>query len=241
MAGLFRRGWVAILATVLASLATVACAQNPSTPSNTPATTPATSPGTTGQSVRSPTAAPQQAETPPPVPPNAVSNPDYIIGPGDSIQIFVWRNPELSVTVPVRPDGKISTPLVEDVVAVGKTPSQLAREIERALAEYIRSPQVNIIVTNPVSTFSQVKVIGEVKSPQSVPYREGLTALDAVLAVGGLTQFAAGNRAKIMRKGQDGKDTEIKVRLDALVHKGKVSENVALLPGDVLIVPASLF
>jgi polysaccharide export outer membrane protein len=208
----------------LASLAAVACAQTPVT------ATPTT-----------PQPAPQQAETPPPLPPDAVTNPDYVIGPGDAIQIFVWRNPELSVNVPVRPDGKISTPLVEDVVAVGKTPSQLAREIEKALAEYIRSPQVNIIVTNPVSTFSQIKVIGEVKSPQSVPYREGLTVLDAVLAVGGLTQFAAGNRAKIVRKGKDGKDTEIKVRLDALVHKGKVSENVALLPGDVLIVPASLF
>lgn len=228
MAGLFSRGWAAVLAIVLASLATVACAQNPPPAASAPATA-------------TPQPAQQQAETPPPVPANAVTNPDYIIGPGDSIQIFVWRNPELSVTVPVRPDGKISTPLVEDVVAVGKTPSQLAREIEKALAEYIRSPQVNIIVTNPVSTFSQIKVIGEVKSPQSVPYREGLTALDAVLAVGGLTQFAAGNRAKIVRKGKDGKDTEIKVRLDALVHKGKVSENVALLPGDVLIVPASLF
>jgi polysaccharide export outer membrane protein len=224
MAELFRRGWAAVLAIVLAHLAAVACAQTP--PAGAPATPPA---------------AAQQAETPPPLPPDAVTNPDYVIGPGDSIQIFVWRNPELSVTVPVRPDGKISTPLVEDVVAVGKTPSQLAREIEKALAEYIRSPQVNIIVTNPVSTFSQIKVIGEVKSPQSVPYREGLTALDAVLAVGGLTHFAAGNRAKIVRKGKDGKDTEIKVRLDALVHKGKVSENVPLLPGDVLIVPASLF
>jgi polysaccharide export outer membrane protein len=145
------------------------------------------------------------------------------------------------VTVPVRPDGKISTPLVEDLVAVGKTPSQLAREIETRLAEYIRSPQVNIIVTNPVSTFSQVKVIGEVTNPQSLPYREGLTTLDALLAVGGLTQFAAGNRAKIVRKGEDGKQVEIRVRLESLVRKGKVSENVPLKPGDVVIVPASLF
>jgi polysaccharide export outer membrane protein len=170
-----------------------------------------------------------------------VTSPDYIIGPGDQVQVFVWQNPDLSVTVPVRPDGKISTPLVEDLVAVGKTPSQLAREMEKALAEYIRSPQVNIIVTNAVSTFSQIKVIGEVTSPQALPYREGLTALDAVLAVGGLTQFASGNRAKIVRKGPDGKETVIKVRLDALVRKGKVSENVALRPGDVLIVPASVF
>ncbi|HEV8331048.1 MAG TPA: XrtA/PEP-CTERM system exopolysaccharide export protein [Steroidobacteraceae bacterium] len=174
-------------------------------------------------------------------PPNAVTNPDYIIGPGDSIQVFVWRNPELSVTVPVRPDGKISTPLVEDLVAVGKTSSQLAREIEKRLAEYIRSPQVNIIVVNPVSTFSQVKVIGEVTNPQSVPFREGLTTLDVILAVGGLTQFAAGNRAKIVRKGEDGEQVEIKVRLESLVRKGKITENVSLKPGDVLIVPASLF
>lgn len=163
----------------------------------------------------------------------------YVIGPGDTVQVFVWRNPELSVTVPVRPDGKISTPLVEDMVAVGKTSSQLAREIEKVLAEYIRSPQVNIIVTNPVSTFSHVKVIGEVATPQSVPYREGLTALDVVLAVGGLTEFAAGNRAKIVRKNADGKDVEIRVRLDALVRKGKISENVPVQPGDVLIVPES--
>jgi polysaccharide biosynthesis/export protein len=231
MTGSFRRGWTAVLAIVLASMAMAARAQSPQPKV----------PETTGQSGQAPTAAPPAAAEPPPPVPGAVTNPDYRIGPGDQIQVFVWRNPELSVTVPVRPDGKISTPLVEDLVAVGKTSSQLAREIEKALAEYIRSPQVNIIVVNPVSTFSQVKVIGEVATPQSMPYREGLTVLDAVLAVGGLTQFAAGNRAKIVRKGEDGKDTEIKVRLEALVRKGKVSENIALRPGDVLIVPASLF
>jgi polysaccharide biosynthesis/export protein len=140
----------------------------------------------------------------------------------------------------VRPDGKISTPLVEDLVAVGKTSSQLAREIEKALAEYIRTPQVNIIVTNPVSTYSHVKVIGEVTTPQSVPYREGLTLLDVVLAVGGLTEFSAGNRAKIVRTEQ-GKTIEIKVKLESLVRKGKMSENKPLRPGDVLVVPESFF
>ncbi|HKU16972.1 MAG TPA: XrtA/PEP-CTERM system exopolysaccharide export protein [Steroidobacteraceae bacterium] len=170
-----------------------------------------------------------------------VTDPSYIIGPGDTVQVFVWRNPELSVTVPVRPDGKISTPLVEDMVAVGRTPSQLAREMEKVLAEYVRSPQVNIIVTNPVSTFSQVRVIGEVTKPQSIAYREGLTALDVVLAVGGLTEFAAGNRAKIIRKNSSGQQTEIKVRLESLVRKGKISENVAMQPGDVLMVPQSIF
>ena len=184
------------------------------------------------------------ADTPPGAAPptaEAATDPDYVIGPGDTVQVFVWRNPELSVTVPVRPDGKISTPLVEDMVAVGRTSSELAREIEKVLTEYIRSPQVNIIVTNPVSTYSQIKVIGEVTNPQSVPYREGLTALDVVLAVGGLTEFAAGNRAKIIRKDENGKAREIKVRLDALVRKGKISENVDVFPGDVLIIPESFF
>lgn len=165
----------------------------------------------------------------------------YVVGPGDTIQVFVWRNPELSVIVPVRPDGKISTPLVEDMVAVGKTSSQLARDIEVVLAEYVRSPQVNIIVTNAVSTFSQVKVIGEVVTPQSVPYRDGLTVLDVVLTVGGLTEFAAGNRARIVRKNAAGENLEIKVRLEALVRQGKIAENVDVQPGDVLIVPASFF
>lgn len=185
-------------------------------------------------------AAPVSATEAPPVDPGLVDS-NYLIGPGDTIQVFVWRNPELSVTVPVRPDGKVSTPLVEDIVAVGKTSSELAREVERVLSEYIRSPQVNIIVTNPVSTFNQVKVIGEVGTPQSIPYREGLTALDAVLAVGGLTEFAAGNRAKIMRKDSQGNTTEIRVKLEAVVRKGKLAENVDLRPGDVLIVPQSMF
>lgn len=180
-------------------------------------------------------AAPQTA------PQSSAVGPQYVIGPGDTVQVFVWRNPELSVTVPVRPDGKISTPLVEDVVAVGKTSSELAREVERVLGEYIRSPQVNIIVTNAASTYSQIQVIGEVATPQSVPYREGLTALDVVLAVGGLTEFAAGNRAKIVRKAEDGTSVEIKVKLEALVRKGKMSENQPMRPGDVLVIPQSFF
>jgi polysaccharide export outer membrane protein len=165
---------------------------------------------------------------------------EYIIGPGDTLQVFVWRNPELTTTVPVRPDGKISTPLVEDMVAVGKTPSQLARDIEAVLAEYIRQPQVNIIVSEAVSTFSQVKVIGQVQSPQSIPYREGMKVMDAVLAVGGLTTFAAGNRAKIVR-AEPGGQKEFKVRLADLVNKGDLSQNLALKPGDVIVVPQSRF
>ena len=165
---------------------------------------------------------------------------DYLIGPGDTLQVFVWRNPDLTVTVPVRPDGKISTPLVEDMVAVGKTPSALARDIEKALAEYVKSPQVNVIVTIPVSVYSQVRVIGQVQHPQALPYRDGMTVLDALLAVGGLGQFAAGNRSHIARS-VDGKAQEIKVKLDALVNGGDMKQNVALRPGDVLVVPESRF
>ena len=173
------------------------------------------------------------------VPAGPVS-PDYRIGPGDTIQVFVWRNPDLSVTVPVRPDGKISTPLVEDMVAVGKTPSILARDVEKALAVYVKSPQVNIIVTIPASVFSQVKVIGQVLHPQALPYRDGMTVLDAVLAVGGLTQFAAGNRAHVVRT-VNGKQQELKVKLEAIVNNGDMKQNLALQPGDVVVVPETRF
>jgi polysaccharide biosynthesis/export protein len=169
----------------------------------------------------------------------AAVGPNYLIGPGDSLQVFVWRNPDLSTVVPVRPDGKISTPLVEDMVAVGKTPSILARDIERVLGEFIRSPQVNVIVTVPVSALSQVKVIGQVSNPQSLPYREGMRVLDAVLASGGLAQFAAGNRAKIVRKQGD-KQLELRVKLDRLINKGDMKQNLELKPGDVIVVPESI-
>jgi polysaccharide export outer membrane protein len=176
------------------------------------------------------------AESPPP---SAVAD-DYKIGPGDTVQVFVWRNPDLTVTVPVRPDGKISTPLVEDMVAVDKTPSQLARDVEKALAVYVKAPQVNIIVTIPAGANSQVKVIGQVLKPQALPYREGMTVLDAVLAVGGLGQFAAGNRAHVVRVVK-GKTQEIKVKLDALMNSGDMRQNLALVPGDVVVVPESRF
>jgi len=176
------------------------------------------------------------ASQPPPGASSGAAN--YIIGPGDVLQVFVWRNPELSVTVPVRPDGRVSTPLVEDMVAVGKTPSTLARDIEKTLGEYIRSPQVNVIVSTPASTLSQVKAIGQLKVPQGVPFREGMRVLDLVLAAGGMTDFAAGNRAKIVRV--DGsKQSELKVRLADLVNKGDMSQNLLLRAGDVLIVPES--
>jgi polysaccharide export outer membrane protein len=182
-----------------------------------------------------------QAPATPPAPaaltPSDVS-PNYIVGPGDTLQIFVWRNPELSTTVPVRPDGKITTPLVQDMVAVGKTPSELARDIEKVLEEFIRSPQVNIIVSNPVSAFSQIKVVGQVSTPQSMAFREGMTVLDAVLASGGLAPYAAGNRAKVVRQ-VNGKQTEIKIKLNDLVNKGAMKHNIKLQPGDVLVVPES--
>ena len=181
------------------------------------------------------------AETPPPAPAQSTPVPaDYRIGPGDTLRVYVFQNEELSTTVPVRPDGKISTPLVEDMVAVGKSPSQLARDIEKSLSEYVKAPKVNVVVMLAVSVFSQVKIIGQVKTPQALPYRDGMTVLDAILAVGGLGQFAAGNRAHIVRT-ESGKQTEIKVKLDSLLNSGDMKQNVALKPGDVLVVPETRF
>jgi polysaccharide biosynthesis/export protein len=165
---------------------------------------------------------------------------EYVIGPGDALEVFVWRNPELSSKVPVRPDGKISTPLVEDMIAVGKTPTQLARDIEKVLAEYVKSPQVNIIVSQPVSAFSQVKVIGQVIKPQSLPYRDGMTVLDALLSSGGLGQYAAGNRAKVVRM-QGGKEVPIAINLNKIIDKGDMTQNIRLQPGDVIVVPETRF
>jgi polysaccharide export outer membrane protein len=174
----------------------------------------------------------------PPARPAAMD--DYVIGPGDTVQIFVWRNPELTVTVAVRPDGKITTPLVENMVAIGKSPSQLAHDIEIVLSEYVREPQVNVILGAAVSTFSQVKVVGEVKNPQAMPFREGLKVLDIVLAAGGLTEFAAPNRARIVRL-VNGKNVETRVKLGDLMNDGDLRQNIELKPGDVFIVPQSMF
>jgi polysaccharide export outer membrane protein len=189
--------------------------------------------------VSAPAAGAPAAQAPVPAAAAAVGA-DYHIGPGDSLQVYVWQNPDLSVTVPVRQDGKVSTPLVEDMLAAGKTPSELARDIERVLAEYVRSPKVNVFVLVAVSALSQVKVTGQVKTPQALPFHEGMTVLDAVLAVGGLTEFAAANRARVVRT-VDGKQQEIKVRLDKLLEKGDMSQNIALRPGDVLLIPQSRF
>jgi polysaccharide biosynthesis/export protein len=184
---------------------------------------------------------PTPAPPPTPTPTDAkTSDNSYIIGPGDKLEVFVWRNPELSKTVPVRPDGKISTPLVEDMIAVGKTPAQLARDMEKVLSEYVRAPKVNIIITTPASAFSLVRVVGQVQHPSELPYREGMRVLDAILAAGGLTQFASGNRARIVRM-ENGKETIIHVKVADLVNGGDVKQNALLKPGDVLVVPQSFF
>jgi polysaccharide export outer membrane protein len=170
----------------------------------------------------------------------ATVSPNYRIGPGDTLKVSVFQNDELTATIPVRPDGKISTPLVEDMVAVGKTPTELARDIEKSLAMYVKSPKVSVVVTNALSIFSQVKVIGQVLHPQSLPYREGMTVLDAVLEVGGLGQFAAGNRAHIVRK-ENGKESDIKIKLESLINSGDMTQDLVLKPGDVVVVPETRF
>jgi polysaccharide export outer membrane protein len=166
---------------------------------------------------------------------------EYRIGPGDNLQVFVWNHPELTVTVPVRPDGLISTPLVEDLKAEGKTPTQLARDLEQSLAQYVRSPTVNVIVTSFVGAFSeQVRVVGQAQKPQSLPYRANMTLLDVMIAVGGLGEYAAGNRAAIVRQ-ENGKQLRIPVRLMDLLNEGDINANVTMRPGDVLIIPESRF
>jgi polysaccharide biosynthesis/export protein len=174
-------------------------------------------------------------------PPEAPVQTEYRIGPGDSLQVFVWNHPELTITVPVRPDGLISTPLVENLQAGGKTPSQLSRDLEKALAEYVRSPTVNVIVTNFVGALAdQVRVVGQAQRPQALPYRANMTLLDVMIAVGGLSEFAAGNRAVIVRQEGD-KNLRIPVRLTDLLDDGDIGANRTMRPGDVLIIPESRF
>lgn len=165
----------------------------------------------------------------------------YLIGPGDTLNVAVWRNPDLSITVPVRPDGKISTPLVEDLQASGLTTVQLARNIEKVLGKYIQNPVVTVIVTSFVGQYAQqVRVIGEVAKPQALPYRESMTLLDVIIAVGGITDFADGNKASIQRQ-VGGKARQFGVRLTDLVKRGDMSANVVMRPGDVLVIPQSFF
>jgi len=166
---------------------------------------------------------------------------DYLIGPGDSVNIIVWRNPEVSLTVAVRPDGKITTPLVEDLQASGKTSTELARDIEKALGKFIQQPVVTVIVTGFVGPYSeQIRVIGEAAKPQALPYRLGMSLMDVLIAVGGITDFAAGNKASIIRL-KDGKQQKLPVRLNDLLKNGDISANVAMRPGDVLLIQESFF
>jgi len=177
----------------------------------------------------------------PPAPVSAnVSDYTYIIGAGDSVNIVVWRNPELSMSVPVRPDGKIAAPLVDELPAQGKTPTQLARDIEQVLGKYVRDPIVTVLVSGFVGPYSeQIRVVGEAARPQFLPYKQDMTVLDVMIVVGGLTDFAAGNRATILRTAEGNR--QYTVRLQDLIKRGDVSANVQMRPGDILIIPQSLF
>ncbi|MES2047267.1 MAG: XrtA/PEP-CTERM system exopolysaccharide export protein [Pseudomonadota bacterium] len=166
---------------------------------------------------------------------------DYLIGPGDTVNIVVWRNPEVSMVIQVRPDGKITTPLVEDIVAGGKTSTQLARDIEKALAKFIQQPVVTVIITAFSGPFEeQIRVIGQAAKPQALPYRQGMSLMDVMIAVGGITEFASGNKANIIRT-VDGKQQKLNVKLDDLIKDGDISANVPVQPGDVLVIPQSFF
>ncbi len=168
---------------------------------------------------------------------------EYVIGPLDELTVFVWRNPELGAKVQVRPDGRITTPLITDMPAVGKTPTMLSEDIRLQLSQYIEEPLVSIIVNKFAGTFSQqVRVVGATEKPASIPYRANMTLLDAMIAVGGLSEFAAGNRASLIRfEKQSGKQQEYSVRLGDLLKKGDSKANVMLMPGDVIIIPTSMF
>lgn len=164
----------------------------------------------------------------------------YIIGAGDSLNIMVWRNPELSMAVPVRPDGKIAAPLVDEIVVQGKTSVQVARDVEKQLSKYVRDPVVTVIVTGFIGPYSeQIRVVGEAAKPQFLPFKQKMTVLDVMIAVGGLTDFAAGNSATILRTAEDNK--QYSVRLKDLLKRGDVSANVEMRPGDILIIPQSWF
>ena len=176
----------------------------------------------------------------PPAPPKVASTDfRYTVGPGDKLQISVWRNPELSATVPVSPDGKITSPLIEDLQAAGKNPEELARDIEEQLKRFIREPTVTVVVAEAVGNSQhQVRVVGQAARPAAIPFRQGMTLLDVMIQVGGITEFAAGNRAVLIRTTENNK--QYSVRLQDLLRGGDVSANVELLPGDVIMIPEGL-
>lgn len=167
----------------------------------------------------------------------------YLIGPLDGVTVFVWRNPELTQQVQVRPDGRITTPLVTDMVAAGKTPAQLAEDIRVVLAQYIQDPLVSVIVNTPQGTFAQqIRIVGATERPAAIPYRANMTLLDAMIAVGGLSEFAAGDRARLIRFDREtGQQREYDLRIASLLRRGDVRANVRLEPGDVIIIPETMF
>ena len=171
-----------------------------------------------------------------------IENEPYRIGVDDRVQVTVWRNPEVSVTAPVRPDGKITVPLIGDVEAGGRTPGEVAENIKKQLSAYIRDPNVAVIVTDLLSSqyISRVRVIGAVKAPKSMPYRQGMTVLDLVLEAGGLNDFASGNNTKLYRRTKD-KTQVIDIELSNILNKGRLETNLYLRPGDVITVPERLF
>jgi polysaccharide export outer membrane protein len=166
---------------------------------------------------------------------------NYVIGPGDTLQISVWRSPELSTSAPVRPDGRISTPLVEDIVAAGRTPAELGRDIETRLKKYVSDPIVTVIVSSFVGPYSQqIRIVGEAVTPKAIPYSAHMTLLDAMIAVGGLTPYASGNRAKLVRNTNGHQESEI-VHLTDLLKDGDMNANTDLQPGDIIIIPQAFF
>ncbi|MGE4062946.1 MAG: XrtA/PEP-CTERM system exopolysaccharide export protein [Rhodospirillaceae bacterium] len=166
----------------------------------------------------------------------------YVIGPTDQLNIFVWRQPELSTNAIVRPDGRISVPLIDDLQAAGQTPTQLASAITTELREYIQDPKVSVIVTNFVGPFDrQIRVVGEAAKPQAIPFRRNMTVLDVMIQVGGLTEFASGNRAVLVRSSAGGNKENFRLRLNDLLKEGDVAANAYVLPGDVIIIPQSYF
>ena len=167
----------------------------------------------------------------------------YILGPLDEITFFVWRNPELGERIQVRPDGRITTPLITDMIAAGKTPAQLAEDIRVELARYIQDPLVSVIVNTPQGTFAQqIRIVGATQRPAAIPYRANMTLLDAMIAVGGLSEFAAGDRARLIRFDREtGQQREYDLRIASLLRRGDVRANVRLEPGDVIIIPESMF
>ncbi|MGA9165415.1 MAG: XrtA/PEP-CTERM system exopolysaccharide export protein [Thiobacillus sp.] len=191
-----------------------------------------------------PTYPPAPVQAPPPVPVQTrISGWNYLLGPGDSVSVFVWRNPEVSGSFPIRPDGKMTMNLIEDMQASGKTPTQLARDIEKALSKYIQEPIATVIVSGGIGPYNQqVRVLGQAATPKALGYREGMSLVDVMIDVGGLTDFADGNKAYISRiVKEDGERVQLGVRLEDLLRNGDSTANAEIRPGDVLVIPESFF